>query len=213
MNTAFAIVNTESYYVACLACGVTSDVSESPLCDCLSKERTPVCPSCSVCLCKLSTPQRLAFWVNAPASMHAKRTNRVALQIAPAPVPSKAPLVMLVDDDDVIRVIGARAISRLGFRCVTASNGPEALALLAVEEPAVVITDALMPKMDGRDLCRFIKKSSAAKVVIMTSLYTAPHYKYEALKVFGADEYLAKPIDLAALEATLKRQTGWKAEG
>jgi two-component system phosphate regulon response regulator PhoB len=120
-------------------------------------------------------------------------------------VATKAPLVLLVDDDEEIRAIGSHVIPRLGFRCATATNGPEALAMMAEEEPVIVITDALMPKMDGRELCRFVKRSSSAKVVIMTSLYTAAHYKYEAFKRFGADEYLAKPIDFAALQATLQR--------
>jgi len=205
MSTAFAIVSPESYVTACPSCGAISDMAEALLCDCLTREHTPVCPSCGGCFCKLPRAKLRAFWEAAPPAMLARHLRKPTLRIVRTPVTSKAPLVMLVDDDDEIRSIGEHVISRLGYRCVTASNGPEALALMAVDEPALVLTDALMPKMDGRDLCRFIKKSSSAKVVIMTSLYTAPHYKYEAFKSFGADDYLAKPIDFTALQETLHR--------
>jgi CheY-like chemotaxis protein len=205
MNTAFALVNHDSYVVACPSCGVASDMTRALPCDCLSKEQTPICPACGNCICKLPAAKRRAFWEAAPASMLVQRLRKPSLRIVPPPVAPKAALVMLVDDDEEIRAIGTHVIGRLGYRCVAAANGPEALALMAVEEPALVITDALMPKMDGRELCRFIKKSSPTKVVIMTSLYTAPRYKYEAYKRFGADEYLAKPIDFSELQETLRR--------
>jgi CheY-like chemotaxis protein len=205
MNTAFAIVNGDAYPVACPSCHVVSDLAQALFCDCLSKERTPVCGSCGGCFCKLTGAKRHEFWDAAPASIQAQRLRKPLVQAVPPLAAPKAPLVMLVDDDEEIRAIGAHVISRYGFRCVTAANGPEALGLMALEEPALVITDALMPKMDGRELCRFVKRSSAAKVLIMTSLYTAPRYKYEAYKQFGADEYLAKPIDFAVLETALHR--------
>ncbi|HSY49105.1 MAG TPA: response regulator [Thermoanaerobaculia bacterium] len=156
-------------------------------------------------MCKLPAARLRAFWEAAPASMLARRQRRPALQIVRAQAAPRSPLVLLVDDDEEIRAIGSHVIGRLGYRCLTASNGPEALALIALEEPALVITDALMPKMDGRELCRLIKRSSSARVVVMTSLYTAPRYKYEAFREFGADEYLAKPIDFEALQETLRR--------
>jgi len=205
MSTAFAIVTDDSYVLACPSCGVVSDAALALWCDCLTKERTPRCTSCGRCLCKLGVEQRRRFWGGAPPSMHTRRRSEMRQHSPAVAVATKAPLVLLVDDDEEIRAIGSHVISRLGFRCATATNGPEALVMMAVEEPAIVITDALMPQMDGRELCRFVKRSSSAKVVIMTSLYTAAHYKYEAFKRFGADEYLAKPIDFAALQATLQR--------
>jgi CheY-like chemotaxis protein len=200
----FAIITPDSYITPCPTCSVRTDASQSSWCDCVTKERTPVCPSCGECRCKRSSKERLEFRMSAPKSLLKLFKQAPQLTIAPA---IKAPLVMLVDDDEEIRLIGAHVIRKLGYRCVTAENGPEALALVAGEQPAIVITDALMPKMDGRDLCRFIKKSSDAKVVIMTALYTAAHYKYEAFKTYGADAYLAKPIDFAALQSTLERLT------
>jgi CheY-like chemotaxis protein len=199
----FSIVTPDTYVTACPSCSALADASQSPWCDCVTKERTPVCEACGECRCKRPAKERLEFRMRAPKSlMSLFKQPAPQLTIAPA---LKAPLVMLVDDDEEIRLIGSHVIRKLGYRCITAGSGPEALVMVAGEQPAVVITDALMPKMDGRDLCRFIKKSSDAKVVIMTALYTAPHYKYEAFKSYGADGYLAKPIDFTALQSTLER--------
>ena len=200
-ESAFAIVPPDRYFSACPSCDNVEDVTLAPWCDCVTRERTPVCTICGECRCRRPAVERLDFWSRAPLSMKSARTPNAAAPRTAA----KAPLVMLVDDDEEIRLIGRHVVEKLGYRCVTAENGPAALAMMAAEEPRVVITDALMPKMDGRDLCRFVKRSSRAKVVLMTSVYTAPRYKHEAFKTFGADGFLAKPIDFAALQATLER--------
>lgn len=197
----FAIVGGDHYFAACPSCDSVTDVTQSPWCSCVTRERTPVCSVCGECRCRRSAAERLDFWMRAPESMRRDHTPSAPAQKTAA----KAPLVMVVDDDEEIRLIARHVVEQLGYRCVTAANGPEALAMMAAEEPRVVITDALMPKMDGRDLCRFVKRSSEAKVVLMTSVYTAPRYKYEAFKTYGADDYLAKPIDFASLQATLTR--------
>jgi CheY-like chemotaxis protein len=70
----------------------------------------------------------------------------------------------------------------------------------------VILTDALMPKMDGRELCRRLKEAHPQlKVVLMTSLNTASHYRTEAGHVFKIDEYLAKPLRYGELRAALQR--------
>jgi CheY-like chemotaxis protein len=153
----------------------------------------------------MAPQERLAFWNGAPLSLRERRRVEARNGLGAVAVHARASLVMLVDDDEEIRAVGAHIIGRLGFRCTIASDGAEALALMMVEEPVVVITDALMPRMDGWELCRFVKRTSMAKVVIMTSLYTARRYRNEAFKRYGADDYLAKPIDFAALQASLTR--------
>jgi len=201
----FALVSAAAYNVACPSCAAVSDVSRTPWCGCLGKDRTPCCASCGACFCRLSVAQRLAFLSAAPPALHERRRLEAPSLLTGVPVDEKAPLVMLVDDDEEIRAIGAHIIGRLGFRCTTASEGAQALALMAIEEPAIVITDALMPRMDGWELCRFVKRTSAAKVIIMTSLYKGTRYRNQAISRYGADDYLAKPIDFAALQASLSR--------
>jgi CheY-like chemotaxis protein len=201
----FAAVSSGAYNVACPSCASVSDVSRTPWCGCLGKDRTPLCANCGSCFCRIPLAARLAFWVAAPPSLHERRRLEARNEVGRVAVDKKAPLVMLVDDDEEIRAVGSHVVGRLGFRCTIASEGGEALALMAYEEPAVVITDALMPMMDGWELCRFVKRMSMAKVIIMTSLYTGVRYRNEAFKRYGADDYLAKPIDFAALQASLLR--------
>lgn len=72
--------------------------------------------------------------------------------------------------------------------------------MMKTVRPGLVLTDALMPKVDGRQLCRFIKADfPSVRVVIMTALYTSIRYRHEALKTFHADDYVAKPIDFQKL--------------
>src|SRR5216683_2759866 len=91
----------------------------------------------------------------------------------------------------------------------TAARGAEwNVALRAIVEssrPDIVITDALMPKIDGRELCRLIKRvDPSIKVVVMSGLYTKSHYRVEAMHQFQADEYLAKPINFERLRNVLE---------
>lgn len=203
----FAIVKRDAWQDACPTCAATADLTQSPWCACVTRERTPVCAACGQCRCNLPAAERRAFWLRAPQALQDRRreATRNLRTVSSKP---HAPLVLLVDDDEEIRTIGVHVIEKLGYRCQTAASGPEALVLMTRHEPQLVITDALMPKMDGRELCRYVKKTCDAKVVIMTSIYTSPRYKYEALKTFGADAYLPKPVDFGVLQATLEKLIG-----
>ena len=73
------------------------------------------------------------------------------------------------------------------------------------------LADALMPKMDGREMCRRIKEdpeTAGIKVVVMTSVYVHPKYRTEGVRVYQADEYLTKPLDLSQLSAFLQKHLG-----
>jgi DNA-binding response OmpR family regulator len=114
--------------------------------------------------------------------------------------------VLIVDDDEEIRLIAQYSAQQMGYRTRTAGNAEEALASIASSRPDIVLTDALMPKVDGRQLCRLIKmEDPSIRVVIMTSLYTSTRNRIEALNEFGADEYLAKPIDFDRLRQVLQK--------
>jgi CheY-like chemotaxis protein len=91
------------------------------------------------------------------------------------------PLVLVVDDEPDIRRMAGAAVELLRYGVIFASNGEEGLEVAKAYRPDLVLTDAFMPKMDGREMCRLIKSdrlTANAKVVVMTSLYTASRYKY-----------------------------------
>lgn len=108
----------------------------------------------------------------------------------------KRPLVMFADDDRVGRAIASRLIQSLGFGVVLAVNGEDALDKAREHRPELIITDALMPRLDGREMSRIIKSEiPSTKVVVITSVYKDARYKYEAMKDFAVDDYLRKPIN------------------
>jgi CheY-like chemotaxis protein len=121
------------------------------------------------------------------------------------------PMVLVVDDSKLIRMTTMRLVHNLGYGAIEAADADNALALTLLYRPEVVLSDALMPKGDGRELCRTIKSSPSTrdtKVIIMTGLYKAAHYRYEAFNSFGVDEYLLKPIEPAELQKLLARVVG-----
>lgn len=205
----------ETYVVACYSCRATFDALQATWCSCLASEHTFVCPSCLTCFCK-STPQyKQAFWRGAPKAIWDRKLGEHAhdLQLPPNPEPSQVarPLVLVVDDEKDIQTAASHAITGLGYGVVIARNGQEGLELSKLYLPDLVLSDALMPQMDGREMCRRIKEDPATaktKTVVMTALYTAVKYKSEAYKAYRVDDYLTKPLDFAALRETLQKHLG-----
>jgi CheY-like chemotaxis protein len=179
-------------------------------CTCVTKTISPACPRCGYCLCKAPPKASRDFWFFAPDELIERRRHEEARRAARGPelVAQGAKKVLIVDDDEEIRFIADYALREMGYVTMTAPDGPEALSLVVTERPHVVLTDALMPKIDGRELCKQIKLAHPrVKVVLMTSLYTSARYHSEARRLFHADDYLAKPIDFTTLESSLARLT------
>jgi CheY-like chemotaxis protein len=115
-------------------------------------------------------------------------------------------LVLVVDDDEVTRSMISWAVESFGYSVMTAADGVEALHIVRRDPVDVVITDALMPKMDGRELSLRIKECGfPTKVILMTSLYTKLQHRAEAFKTFRIDEFLVKPVKFPELEEALRR--------
>ncbi|MGH7484609.1 MAG: response regulator, partial [bacterium] len=98
-------------------------------------------------------------------------------------------------------------VEQLGYSATSAADPEEALEEAARHPYDVVITDALMPKLDGRELCRRLKampKGASRKVILMSSLYKSRRARLEAF-AFGIDEFLPKPLNFGELAAVLGR--------
>lgn len=131
-------------------------------------------------------------------------------QLRSLPVPrTYRTRILVTDDDQDMREILAHALLHEGYDVVTAENGHEALKMIRQHQPALVLTDALMPGMDGRDLCQRIKTESPfTRVVLITALYTSARHKSEAFKNFRVDGFLSKPFDLELLLKTVTDLAG-----
>ncbi|MFQ5846833.1 MAG: response regulator [Candidatus Methylomirabilales bacterium] len=116
--------------------------------------------------------------------------------------------ILVVEDTKFFRAYLTDLLSKVGFEVVTAQDGVEALEYLERECPDLVITDVLMPRMHGFDLCRRIKdrpETASLPVIMMTQVYTRVHHEREARGVHGADDYITKPFQPGDLLARIWR--------
>ncbi len=117
--------------------------------------------------------------------------------------------VLLVDDDEVIRAVLRDALGGEGYETAEASNGEEGVARALSEKPDIVISDIVMPEMDGWELCQTLRSLPSTRTIpfiFLTSLDHAPE-KILAARL-GADAYLTKPFDLPQLTAKVSELAG-----
>ncbi len=110
----------------------------------------------------------------------------------------EAMMVLLVDDETRYLETTRKLLERKGYRAMTASSGPEALARLAENEIHVVILDVKMPHMDGHETFREIRKHYPLVEVIMLTGHATVDSAIEGLRE-GAFDYLMKPTDVDVL--------------
>jgi diguanylate cyclase (GGDEF)-like protein len=111
--------------------------------------------------------------------------------------------VLVVDDSATARLILQRAVSGLGHECTVAEDGGQGWALYQEAGADVVISDWMMPGIEGDELCRLVRGSGSAYsyFILVSGLEDKAHI-LEGMKA-GADDYLTKPLDLDDLEACL----------
>src|ERR1019366_10164065 len=118
----------------------------------------------------------------------------------------ETPMNLLIVDDQPTDLKLLRAqLEAEGHVVVEAHDGVDALALLERQRVDAVISDILMPRMDGYRLCHEIRKHARLRdlpIIIYSSTYTAPQDEKLALDI-GADKYLKKPASVATIVAAL----------
>jgi CheY-like chemotaxis protein len=200
-----------TYRVSCWSCRAEFDASTTRWCDCVTTERTRVCSACGRCFCKAPRAYKQEFWSGAPQALWddkiVLRRRADALPPNPAVGEAKRPLILVCEDEkDVARLV-VEAVGSLGYGWIRAADGAEGFSLAKGYRPDLVLTDALMPRIDGRELCRMLKAdpdTGQIPVIVMTSLYVSQKYRFEALQL-GADEYLVKPFERGHLAQLLGR--------
>jgi CheY-like chemotaxis protein len=203
----------DGYSVVCANCSVTFDAADADWCSCLTKERTFVCTNCLTCFCKAPPSYKEKFWVQAPPRLFERKSGELRRRegdVAPNARPEdvRRPLVQLVEDDEDIQIIVQRVCANLGYGFIGATNGQDGLSIARRYRPNLVLSNAFMPKLDGREMCRILREEPGGadiKMVVMTGLYTDTKYKSEALKRFHIDDYLSKPVAITDLINLLQR--------
>jgi len=108
--------------------------------------------------------------------------------------------VLVIDDDDEVRDFLVRLLTRRGYSVTGARNGEAALASLASESFALVITDIVMPDMEGLETIKRVRRSNPTMPIIAISGGGSSQIDYlKFARKFGADAVLAKPFDPAEL--------------
>lgn len=149
-----------------------------------------------------STPgQGSRFTLRVPAPM-------AELAKAPTP-PAIAPLgsrVLVIDDEETVRDLMRRFLTREGLEVVTAKDGVEGLAIARELRPALITLDVLMPGLDGWSVLEALKADPglADIPVVMLSILDEKNKGY----ALGAADYVTKPIDRERFQAVLARYRG-----
>jgi CheY-like chemotaxis protein len=113
-------------------------------------------------------------------------------------------LLVVEDIPDILRLLDA-TLKFKGYRVVTARNGQEALEVIQSERPAIIITDILMPKMDGFSLVHRLRINPETRdipVVFLTATYVAPEDKAFALTI-GVSRFIEKPVNFEQFLPTI----------
>jgi len=110
--------------------------------------------------------------------------------------------ILIVDDETLIRELCSRALE--DFRVEEAANGAEALAILQRQSVDVILTDVMMPDMDGLTLLQRAKELDPTQVVIMMTGFADKDVVLQALRE-NADDFLTKPLNLLQLKTTISK--------
>jgi DNA-binding response OmpR family regulator len=117
--------------------------------------------------------------------------------------------VLVVDDDLTVRDVVRRYLERAGHQVALADNGEDALAWIARHEPDLVVLDLMLPGIDGLEVCRRLRATSAVPVVMLTALGEEEN-RIAGLQL-GADDYVTKPFsprELALRVSSVLRRSG-----
>lgn len=120
--------------------------------------------------------------------------------------------ILVVDDEPGVREILYELISSLGYRVSVAASGQDALQMLAQDRADLVITDLMMPQMNGWQLLKIIKQRYTYMPVIVLTGYISQEGE-EMLTNSQTDGYLVKPVDRAKLRQTLDNFRAQKKPG
>ena len=115
--------------------------------------------------------------------------------------------ILIVDDEQFVRDLLEKVLRRRGHDVVVVGDADQALKALEAAEFDLLLTDVVMPGMDGFDLLRRVKSAyPQIKVIVLTGY--ARKQSISDFLLYGADEYLSKPFQVHELISAVDRVTG-----
>ena len=111
-------------------------------------------------------------------------------------------LILVVDDEPKVARLTRDYLEKNGFRVLTAADGQSALTVARREKPDLVILDLMLPNIDGREVCRILRRESDVPIIMLTAL-SEEIDQVTGLEI-GADDYITKPFSVRALVARVR---------
>ena len=111
-------------------------------------------------------------------------------------------LILVVDDEPKIVRLARDYLEKNGVRVVIAADGQSALTTARREKPDLVILDLMLPQIDGREVCRILRRESDVPIIMLTAL-SEEIDQVTGLEI-GADDYITKPFSVRALVARVR---------
>ena len=109
--------------------------------------------------------------------------------------------MLVVDDEPNILFALEETVRDLGFECIAASDGEDALVIARGVRPDLIITDVIMPRLDGYELCKRLKADAATRdIPVVMVTVRASDQDMKQGSTAGADAYLVKPFHLTDLK-------------
>jgi len=138
-----------------------------------------------------------------PRTLQSEARTKPVASGAREPVPVGGETILLVEDDPNVRNLATLLLTRIGYRVLVAANGQEALALLDGDAAArlevdLLLTDVVMPGMNGRELAERLRSLRPAMQVLYSSGYTDDVIVHHG-NVQGQLNFISKPYSIAAL--------------
>ncbi|GAB4140836.1 MAG: SpoIIE family protein phosphatase [Cyanobacteria bacterium J069] len=115
------------------------------------------------------------------------------------------PQILIIDDDPIIQVVLKKALQSQGYEVAIADDGKTGLALAEKLRPALIVSDWVMPGLDGLEVCRRVKANPdlSTTFFILLTAQSAVEDRIQGLDT-GADDFLAKPIEINELQARVR---------
>ncbi|MGA2625035.1 MAG: response regulator [Bacteroidota bacterium] len=112
--------------------------------------------------------------------------------------------ILVVDDEEALRTVLSSELASEGYQVESASDGDEAISIVQNKKFDLVLLDIKMPKVDGFEVLKFIKKNYPQLKVIMLTAFADLKNAIESKKL-GAEDFISKPYDLVDLLTTIER--------
>lgn len=111
--------------------------------------------------------------------------------------------LLIIDDDPAACRIFKKILGQVGYHILTATDAGKGLRLIKEKSPEIVFLDIKMPRVNGIELLRKIRKIKKDLIVIMLTGYATLDTARKAMEL-GAYDYVTKPFDLEAIKASIR---------